>query len=627
MYNNQKFNQLIYQLKNLIDKEKSDNKVQKGNIINISGDHLEISLQEPLNLSKNTLIEINRVEAKIIELKNKNLLVEIKDNHIFKENQEVSIHNIQKDIIIKKLNELEINIEDNRINKSNKETLDVILDYVNPTFTDKKYNIKNLNKNQKKAVNRALSSNKFHIIQGPPGTGKTHSIVEIIKQLYHDNKKILITTHTHIALDNILEKLDTIPDNKILRIGNDNKISKQSKKYVIDEHIKRDPEYEKIEKRNKEIEELKQNSHELNKEQYIPMDNQDDNESYLSRILRKIMNYDKNEENLKQNIDNLNSTKNINRINELNMEKSKIKENIQSNLLKNIPIIASTVLSSSSYLTKDLEFDYVIMDEASQVPIYLALIPLMKTDKFILIGDDKQLQPISNSNASLFLNKSIFNHLIKKYPTNFTFLNIQYRMNKKISDISSILYYSNQLKTFHEIKDQKITIKDNSNILLNNEPVTFIDTSGMDYNESPISNGCCNKYEAMLILNITKSLLNNKISEKEIGIITPYRKQKIYLQKLFQKEHIQSEIDTIYRFQGREKDVIIMDFCKSFNGSLTKFQENFLADENQLNVSITRSRKKLIMIGDISVLSRAVNIKNLLYQISPLNIIYLKDFL
>ena len=73
--------------------------------------------------------------------------------------------------------------------------------------------------------------------------------------------------------------------------------------------------------------------------------------------------------------------------------------------------------------------------------------------------------------------------------------------------------------------------------------------------------------------------------------------------------------------------MIIVSFCKSSNKSLTKFQKNFLADENQLNVSITRSRKKLILIGDMSLLSNALNIKKLVKEVSPINTIYLEDLI
>lgn len=620
---NKKYTQLTYQLKQLIKREQQDNQTQKAQINKIQDNIIEISLNNPTALKVNTQIELNRIKGTIIKNRNKNITIKLQEKHEFHTNQEVKLHNIQQDIIIKKLHELESSIEDDKINNSNKETLNTIVYKTNTTFQNKEYNIQNLNKNQELAVQRSLNANKFHIIQGPPGTGKTHTIIEIIKQLYKQGMKILITTHTHIALDNILEKLDDIPQEDILRIGNTSKIQDTSKKYTINNQIKQDKQYKEILKRKKELQEVKRS---IQRQDVIQQPNIKIEESLLSKIIQKITRTKNTEYIIHKNIKETQNKNYEQKITELNSEIQEIKEAIQNKLLKTIPIIASTVLSSSSYLTKDIEFDYMIMDEASQVPVYLSLIPLMKTNKFILIGDNKQLQPITNNNTIPSLNKSIFNLLIEKYPDNYTFLNIQYRMNHEISDIASKLYYNGRLKTNETNANQRIILKKQENILLNEDPITFIDTSNMNYDETQKSNGCCNKYEVELILNLIKTLISNNISEEEIGIITPYRKQKLYIQKILQKQEYNIETDTIYRFQGREKNIIIISFCKSFRGSLTKFQKRFIADKNQLNVSITRSRKKLILIGNISLLSHAENFQALVRAVSPLNTIFLNDF-
>ncbi|WP_455644654.1 AAA domain-containing protein [Methanosphaera sp.] len=618
-----KFTKLTYQLNNLINNEKINNDFSMGQIISIDDNVIQISLKKKSTLSKDTSVEINRIKGNIIKNNGKNIFVQLQNKPTFKINDSVKIHDVQKEVILRKIQDLKQDIEENKLNKSNYDTLNVLFNQFSPEFNEKTYIIKNLNRNQTLAVKKSLSANKFHIIQGPPGTGKTHTIVELIRQLYKQNKKVLITTHTHIALDNILEKLTFIPRDNILRIGVTQKIGVNARKYSLDEQIKEHDLYPEIIKRENKINSLKNIYEETFENNYeITSVTQ---ESLLSKIFRRLTNTKNNEDSFNEIKSNRQSIGNIDKINELNVEIDKIKENIQSDLLRQVSIIASTVISSSNYLTNDIEFDYMIMDEASQVPLYLSLIPLMKTDKFILIGDDKQLQPIVNNNTTLTMNKSIFNYLIEKYPDNYTFLNIQYRMNRKIADISSNLYYSGNLKTFSEIKDRKINI-DDGNFLLNNDPITCIDTSNMFYHESSNSNGCCNKYESQLILILVESLLKCNINPNEIGIITPYRKQKLYLRKLFRKKSIDVEIDTIYRFQGREKDVILISFCKSSNTSLTKFQKNFLADKNQLNVSITRARKKLIMIGDFSLLGTAENIEELLNQLFPENIIYLDDF-
>lgn len=612
------------ELKEFIEKEKKSNKIIKADIVGINKDILKVSTGYNTDLTKNMNIEIDRVPAKIIFIKGKNIQIKILKKSNFSLNQNVSIKNIQKDIIIHKLQETLNNITDNKLNKENKKTLDVIVNDFGISFSDDNFKISSkLNQNQKIAVKKVLQANKFHIIQGPPGSGKTHTITEIIKHLYFSGKRILVTTHTHVALDNIIERLDSIDQKDILRIGRNEKISDKVLKYAIDEQIKLHPDYGKIYEKKSLIEQL-QNSDLIFENGII---NNYKNKNIFNKIFNLLFNIKENKNSQDNSHGSPNNFNNIDEINEIKKEIDDIKNNMQHDIVGGAKIIASTVLSSSSFLTKDIEFDYVIMDESSQVPVYLALIPLLKTNKFVLIGDNKQLQPIKNNNASYLLNKSIFNLLIEKYPNNYTFLNTQYRMNKKISDIASNLYYDNKLLTGDAVKNQKISLKNNKYFLLNEDVITFIDTSDVNFNEVDLAGGCCNKYESCLVLHLVDALLSNDISCEEIGIITPYRKQKNHIIKLLNNKGINIECDTIYRFQGREKDVIIISFCKSLNKSLNDFQKKFLADENQLNVSLTRSRKKLIIIGNYSMLGCAQNIKDLVNEISRENILYLDDIL
>lgn len=612
------------ELKEFIEKEKKSNKIIKADIVGINKDILKVSTVYNTDLTKNMNIEIDRVPAKIIFIKGKNIQIKILKKSNFSLNQNVSIKNIQKDIIIHKLQETLNNITDNKLNKENKKTLDVIVNDFGISFSDDNFKISSkLNQNQKIAVKKVLQANKFHIIQGPPGSGKTHTITEIIKHLYFSGKRILVTTHTHVALDNIIERLDSIDQKDILRIGRNEKISDKVLKYALDEQIKLHPDYGKIYEKKSLIEQL-QNSDLIFENGII---NNYKNKNIFNKIFNLLFNIKENKNSQDNSHGSPNNFNNIDEINEIKKEIDDIKNNMQHDIVGGAKIIASTVLSSSSFLTKDIEFDYVIMDESSQVPVYLALIPLLKTNKFVLIGDNKQLQPIKNNNASYLLNKSIFNLLIEKYPNNYTFLNTQYRMNKKISDIASNLYYDNKLLTGDAVKNQKISLKNNKYFLLNEDVITFIDTSDVNFNEVDLAGGCCNKYESCLVLHLVDALLSNDISCEEIGIITPYRKQKNHIIKLLNNKGINIECDTIYRFQGREKDVIIISFCKSLNKSLNDFQKKFLADENQLNVSLTRSRKKLIIIGNYSMLGCAQNIKDLVNEISRENILYLDDIL
>lgn len=615
-------NLYLREFKTLIQKEQKNNMSITGRITKIEKESIHIITDNTQNLSKNTPIEINRIPSTINKIKGNVLIIQTHSRHNFKTNNEVKIKNIQQDIILQKLQQTYDNIIGNNITDDNMKTLNTIFNNITQQYDNKKITgINNLNKNQQEAVQKSIQCDTFHLIQGPPGTGKTHTIIEIIRQLHSNNKRILITAHTHIALDNIIERLDFIKDDEILRNGQDDKISENTLKYTLKHKTKIHPDYQEIIKKQKLIKKLSK------KETYhcTNISGEYSEENKLVKIIKSIFQI-KNTDNNHSNYQSYNNNvSNNEKINQLKEEIDNIEKNIKSDILSKVKIHASTVISSSNHLTQNITFDYIIMDEASQVPVYLSLIPLMKTKKFILIGDNKQLQPIYNNNASYTLNQSIFNTLIKKYPDYYTFLNIQYRMNKEISDIASKLYYNNKLKTNKKNSKQKIKLKNNKSIFLDEEAVTLIDTSKTELNEENTINGCCNKYESEIIINIINQLINNDIPDNEIGIITPYRKQKVYIKKLLKLEKLNIECDTIYRFQGREKDVIIVSFCKSSEKALTKFQENFIANENQLNVSITRSRKKLILLGNFDMIRMAGNINSLYKEISRENIIYLQD--
>lgn len=75
-----------------------------------------------------------------------------------------------------------------------------------------------LNDSQKNAVRKALASNSVFLLQGPPGTGKTEVIAEITAQYIKQGKKVLISSETHKAIDNVFERLPKIPEIRPLRL-------------------------------------------------------------------------------------------------------------------------------------------------------------------------------------------------------------------------------------------------------------------------------------------------------------------------------------------------------------------------------------------------------------------------
>ncbi len=104
---------------------------------------------------------------------------------------------------------------------------------------------------QREFVLKALGTPDFAFLEGPPGSGKTHAICELILQLIKQNQRVLLCSTTHVAVDNVLERLvGHFPQVEAVRIGNPDRIDKQLLDYYLEtridvlfEHWKADPSF------------------------------------------------------------------------------------------------------------------------------------------------------------------------------------------------------------------------------------------------------------------------------------------------------------------------------------------------------------------------------------------------
>lgn len=307
--------------------------------------------------------------------------------------------------------------------------------------------------------------------------------------------------------------------------------------------------------------------------------------------------------------------------------RDKLKREIISKIIQDANLIAATAIYSSHPYLDNVIFDYTIMDEASQVAGYLSLLSLTKCKRFILVGDNKQLQPIEELKVSKELNLSIFNRFVEKHKYPHTLLDTQYRMNKKIASIANNLFYDGKLKTFEGIANQTLKFKSGkpkNKLLGGNNPVVFIDTKKVGYYEDGTGTGCENQKEAKLVAHIASLLLDQGIKPNSIGILTPYRRQRSLIKKCVEESGKDIEVNTVYEYQGREKEVIIISFAKSSKSESPKYKLNFIERPTQLNVAITRAKKKLIIVGNSQTLCQSKLLKRLLDRIGTGNIVSLK---
>jgi superfamily I DNA and/or RNA helicase len=281
-----------------------------------------------------------------------------------------------------------------------------------------------------------------------------------------------------------------------------------------------------------------------------------------------------------------------------------IRKTLSKGIMEECEVVAATTHASISSLLDGIDIDTVIMDEASQVSLINSIIPLVRADKFVLVGDDKQLEPIDEKDLPTALNESIFTRLKRHHEEigdtkSYTFLDTQYRMNKEIADISSEIFYDNKLITADVASNRRLDIDIDDAVLSKDNSVVFIDFKGSGAYHVTKSGTHYNEFEMRVIHNLVSKILQST-NNCEIGIITPYRLQREKIKEILGDIFDLVEVDTVDRFQGREKDVIIFSFVRA-SGNAGKFLNN----RSRLNVAITRARKKLIILGNSDVLKTA----------------------
>lgn len=481
-----------------------------------------------------------------------------------------------------------------------------------------------LDENQKEAVIKTMSldnGSEILLIQGPPGTGKTTTITEMLQQLLdrHRHWKILVASQSNQAVDNVLEKVCQ-KEEKILRIGN-------------------------VEEKMSDI-----------ARQFTP-------ERVLNKLI--IDNIDRISKNPSEEEFKLLQEGFSKSLQSITDKLSKTKDSKESKLAtlftKNIRLIFGTLLGISSWNNfREIVFDIAIIDEAGRATLSELLVPCLKARKIVLVGDHKQLAPVVDDEIASNLNKeftkkevatSFFERLFKrleeyskedKYPNGETASSLveklflrrikndihenplehfkhrliyNYRAEDRICQLYNQPFYDGELKTSKAIegkREHNLSIFDSSVVWLNTNRRS-------DKRDKQVGTGKINRCNASLIKSILYELKEDmqKYNIKHsIGIITPYRAQTNLLKDIlrgvqkefkdfYQKNYDSNQdkdlrngfdIGTVDSFQGSDRDIIIYD-CVRSGGRI-----DFIADEKRLNVSLSRAKKLLIIVGDMEFL-------------------------
>lgn len=249
--------------------------------------------------------------------------------------------------------------------------------------------------------------------------------------------------------------------------------------------------------------------------------------------------------------------------------------------LKEYPVVLSTTYSAKACISKDMVFDYLIMDEASQVDIKTGALALSCAMNAVIVGDDKQLPNVVSQEEEIALNaiQSTY-HVDEKYQatTNsflqscvkvlkdapVTLLREHYRCHPRIIDFCNQRFYNGEL----------IAMTSDNN---EGKVLQVIKTVPGNH-----ARGHFNQREIDVII---QEVMPEYSTSDSVGIITPYRDQAIAINQALGKD----VASTIHKFQGRECDAIIMSMVDNI-------PTDFSDDPNLMNVAISRAKTKLCIV-------------------------------
>jgi len=392
------------------------------------------------------------------------------------------------------------------------------------------------NEAQDEAVSLAVRAEDLALIHGPPGTGKTYTLATTVRALVEQGDRVLLTAFTNRAVDNALEALEEQGFEDFVRVGTETGVRPDMRDSRLKE--RGDPQ-------------------------------------------------------------------------ELASE------------LREASVVAATTASCGSSVMRQSEFDVALVDEAGQLTEPGVLSALNLAERFVLVGDHQQLPPVvqaENSEARSApkasgaerssadsraaeprdggeqpranLQESLFERLIEAYPDASVMLDRQYRMAQRIQAFASREFYDGELRpATGAVAGQRID--DLPGVSMESLPshlrdsVAFVDPEGR-------AEGNTNPAEATAVVETVESYIDAGVDPADIGVIAPYRAQVAEITK---RAPSGVTVDTVDRFQGSSKEVIVVSFVAT--GSL---DGPIFEDYRRINVALTRAKKALVLVGDAEAL-------------------------
>lgn len=285
-------------------------------------------------------------------------------------------------------------------------------------------------------------------------------------------------------------------------------------------------------------------------------------------------------------------------------------------------------------------FDLLVIDEASQMNVPEALLAaafLTAEGSILIVGDHRQMPPIIahdwdteelRSAVAHQPYKSLFEYLLDLgFPR--ASLDRSFRLHRTIADFlqeniyvhDGIRFYSNRTDLLTPVPHADPFV---AAVMDPNHPIVVIEHGEQTSHQF-------NQTELAIVTPLIDAALTMRMDGADgIGVVVPHRAQKALLRQKFPTLAAQDAIDTVERFQGGERDIIIVSATAS-DPDYVLAEADFLLNLNRLNVALSRPRKKLIvvasrtvtqlLVSDLNTFDNAVIWKRLYYT-SDLNLLW-----
>ncbi|NXC62741.1 SETX helicase, partial [Aleadryas rufinucha] len=515
------------------------------------------------------------------------------------------------------------------------------------------------NEDQKRAIETAYAMLKQHprlpkicLIHGPPGTGKSKTIVGLLSRVLRENtrnkktareknakikqNRFLVCAPSNAAVDELMKKiiiafkekcqnkqepLGNCGDIKLVRLGAEKSINNEVRGFSLDKQVEH-----RMKRKPGDCEDIQKKKEAL--DQKLDM---------LSRE-RAMQRCEKREVARHQMLND-----EIGRIakerQQLACQQKEVRghsQKVQTDIILESDIICCTLSTSggslleSAFSRQGLDpFSCVIVDEAGQSCEVETLIPLIhRCNKLVLVGDPKQLPPtVKSVKAQQYgydqsLMARLQRHLEEQVQRNVLHsvpvvqLTVQYRMHPDICLFPSNYVYGRTLKTAKAIEENRCSSE------WPFQPYLIFDVA--DGREERDNDSYSNPREVKLVMELIRTIKEKRkdLGLRRIGIITPYSAQKKKIQEQLDsvfKNNSPGEVDTVDAFQGREKDCIIVSCVRANSSEGSAFRSlvfvlslRFLASLQRLNVTITRARFSLFILGRLQTLMEDKNWNHLI---------------